>query len=170
MRAIVALGVLMLSSCSSLPYPADHEPVTSLPAGSVIMLKHTIVIASGRRSVYLYQGRVVDFAQLDIRHPYCQLVLDANARTAQTIHPDAFRIVQVSDWDGYMDQESGRADHASGHESHVSQAVMIDIKSLRQPQVRQLNCQRWSAEGEVVPLVLADVRTALGAFFELLPE
>ncbi len=173
MRHVAVLAfVLLLAACQTAAYQGDeNSPYYLVPAGSRLVLNRAITVPANDAGVYIQNGEVVrSFWRVKQHYPYCALDLRRRLETPQTVQPDEFTIVRVS-------QESVMTvrlpfvhvtdtDQSNGA-SYEIYATLMTLRSERQPEVTRLTCAQWVYPPLQRHVTINEMRKALGDLFTL---
>lgn len=181
MNKILTLLVVLLTSSCSLPLDYKHVTVKELlPIGSMLHLTQKIDIQADRSFIYIAHGKVAplkNYNTVDIYQPYCTFHLYDESSEARTIIPDQFEVTKIVEWErdfgrlenknnAYATNHAGRSIKTSmagdGGPSIVMYATILSLRSTKQPEVKELVCGHWNDPGEVEPLTLQEMKSALG--------
>lgn len=172
-RSMLVVVFLVLGACQSAPTTFDesstHYPP---PPGSRFTLKQALTIQANSAHVDLQGGQAVGLSQLNQYHPYCRLDVQDVRDTPQSVQPDEFLVKRVyRQTTDVVAQRSGlvrvRRVSDDGGPTFMIYRTVFELKSARQPQVRQLTCEHWDRPALGDHLSLRQIRTALGEFFSV---
>lgn len=173
MRHIVTLAlVLLLPACQTTAYEGDeNSPFYLVPMGSRLVLNRAITVPANDAGVYIQNGEVArSFWNVKSHYPYCALDLRKRLEMPQTVQPDEFTIVRVS-------QESvmtvrlpfvhvADTDQSNGA-SYEIYATLMTLRSERQPEVLRLTCAQWVYPPLQRHVTINEMRKTLGGLFTL---
>lgn len=180
-RVITAALLVLLPACAYNPPYDENSPDTRVPVGSTLTLTHEITIPADRRSIYIVGGKVVSFSAVDIYYPYCQFRLKGIAAHDRKVQADRFRVRKTKQWDEYSARPTSLrlADSRvhfgvgfgvgsnDGGPSIISQATIMTLESVRQPEVDDMVCQHWGDQGQTPHLTINQIRNTLAPLFRL---
>jgi hypothetical protein len=184
-RFLVLVAIISTAAaCASGPYPVS-SPYYQVPAGTGIELKQTLTITPNSGRVYVQYGKVVTPKERERYHANCWFLSWKVLETPQTIHPDTF-IVKGSRKSQDIVQNQSAIKLASldlqtaagtGFETVSGKGIgflanaspmaavfttTLDIRSDRQPDIRQLACSHWDDVSSGEHLTVEQMQQALG--------
>ena len=181
MRGIIlVVTTLLLASCQSMRYEGDeNSPYYTLPTGTRVLLKQALAISPEKVGVYIQNGKVKPWSEIDHYHAHCKFEVRKRKDTEQQVQPDEFVVTRVVEdivhsvrWGHWQvaDTTLGmRVSDQSGGPSLWTYATYMYIASDRQPHVFRLGCGHSAYPGtrEAVHLSITQMRKALGDLITL---
>lgn len=177
---LVACLAVLLSGCGTARYQGDESsPYYVVPAGSRVVLKQALAIAPEQVAVYIQNGKVLPWSEINAYYAHCKFELRERKDTEQRVEPGEFivtRVVQdvvhMVSW-GRL-QTAGltlgvRVGTMDDGPSVQTYATYLYLGSDRQPQVFRLGCGHWAYPGSryAEHLSIAQMRKALGDLIRL---
>jgi len=183
-RALVILSAGLLSACQidTSRYP-ESSPFKPVPVGATLILHQPLTIPADKVAVYLQNGKVLRYAEVEVLKPHCKFELYKIADKERVVHPDRFRIIKVSNNQAgffrptgtrlaetrigvgiHLRMGAGGTD--DGSPSMVTYMTEIRLQSANQPDVFKLSCGRLDDPGAEF-LSIEEMRKALGDVFTL---
>ena len=169
MRIIMLLPLcLLLTACQTTGPLDENSPFHILPSGSRLALKQELTIPAHSAGVLLQGGRVVRDKDINQYHPHCRLEVHDVRETAQTVTADEFVVRRAHQEDrmvagpGRMEAGSRGLQKTSATPSFHVFRTILELESLRQPQVRWLTCQQWSEPAIGQHVTIRETRQTLG--------
>lgn len=174
----------MLTACASGPYPVS-SPYYQIPTGTVIELNQPLTITPNSGRVYVQYGKVVTPKERERYHANCWFLSWKVLETDQTIQPDTF-VVKRSQKDQDIVQNHSAIKLANldlqiavgaGIETGSGNGIGIlanaspmaaiftttlDIRSDRQPDIRQFACSHWDDPSGGEHLTVEQMQNTLG--------
>ncbi|UCH53694.1 MAG: hypothetical protein JSW09_02535 [Pseudomonadota bacterium] len=173
-------AVLMLTGCSTAQYMGDESsPFYDVPSGSRVVLKRELTIAPEEVAVYLQNGEVHPWSQINPQRPHCKFEVYERLATKQTVSPDEFIVTRVVRDEVHMVgferiqvASMGLAMRVGGSDSRptvITYATYLYLRSERQPHVFRLGCGHWDYPGKssAEHLSINAMRQALGEVLSL---
>ncbi len=170
-----AVLALLLAGCQAA---ATHEdsPYYRVPAGGKIVLHREIVIPADRTDVLLQDGKILPFSRINPYHPYCAFEVRHRRAASQTVAPGEFEILRAREEVVYSVRAPSPRPAAAGalvaddsDPGHQVYATVMDLHSVRQPEVLRLACAHWVNPPALRFLSLGEIRQALGQLLTLRP-
>lgn len=171
----------LLSACSSARYQGDESsPYYVVPIGTRVVLKQALSVAPEQVGVYIQNGKVLPWPQVNAYYAHCKFELRERKDTEQKVAPEAFivtRVVQdvvhMVNWGRWqtaglsLGMRVGNMD--DGGASVQTFATYLYLGSERQPRVFRLGCGHWAYPGTryAEHLSIAQMRKALGELITL---
>ena len=143
---------LLLAGCQTAALNDVSSPYYRIPSGSTLVLHRELNIPQGQAHVRFAEGRPVGG-----NSGYtvsCRF--DVRKLGPQVIHPDSFLITRVENPQEWISRPS-----------IMQFSKIFYLKSARQPNVLELNCQEWNDPLMGRDISVPQVREALGAYFTL---
>ncbi len=161
-----------LAACSNSPVVGNEgSQYFSVAPGSTFTLSTEITIQPHQTSVYLQNGRVERYGNIDIFRPHCKFELYTISEQARTVKPDTFVVTRIVDrredvstgWPLYAGLELA----TDGGPMHKTYSTAMYLESQLQPEVYRMDCMQWDwiNVGEYVSV--SQMRQALGDYFTL---
>lgn len=175
--SFIAVMVTLLAGCAAGGKLAEPAAISVIRPGSTLQLHQTLTIPAERARVYFQFGKVVGKLDVDQYHPSCNLLSYVVAEQPQIIQPDQFVVVAVS-----YNTELVGAGHgmlASGRLSGFGLFMNDDgpmaeifttilwLGSLKNPDIKRLECSEWREPLRERHLTLAEIRQALGTVIDI---
>ena len=179
-KIIVMLSLLLTSGCS-MPVNIPLASIkNTLPIGSVLQLTQTIVIPADRSYMYIANGelkKLKNYNTVNIYYPYCTIHLHNDSEKSRQIMPGHFEVTKIEEWEReygslfnknktFVQRSGGRFIKTSmsdgGGPSIVMHATIISLRSINQPEVKELVCGHWNDPSELEALTLNEMKSALG--------
>jgi hypothetical protein len=184
--------IVLLVGCASAyidGVPNERSPDFQLPVGSELILEKEVAVPAGGDQIYFQNGRSMDWQKVDIHRPHCALRVASKWDADRPIHPDRFTLTRShterffrrvqspgllpavrmaafdsgSVWAADFDRD--------GHMDYEVTAVVMELRSARQPQVREMICTDWGLPQDRLHITVQNIRRALGDFFTIhLPD
>jgi len=179
----LALGMLgLLAGCATASYQGnENSPFYVVPVGARATLTQSITIAPENVAVFIQNGRVLPYAEVNRYHPHCKFELYTRRAESQTVAPDEFTVIRAFQEESQSVQTEplryarlrlaviGDAD-VSGP-SMMAFATRLYLRSAKQPDVYRLTCVQWGFPRELQHVSIAEMRHTLGELIALqLPE
>lgn len=167
---IVAGLVLMLSlaACQTTAWEGnENSPYYTVPAGTPLTLHREVVVPADRVDVYLQDGRVRAYAEVNPYHPFCSLEVRRRLDTPQTVAPGEFRVVKTVQEIIQTMRVPGVRLASGGSPSFEIYNTVLELRSDRQPQVAHLACAHWVYPPQQRHLTVNEMRRALGELMTL---
>lgn len=166
----------LLAGCqagTSLTYTRAAYEI--IQPGNILTLNKELVIPANLARVYLQGGQVIPANNVDRYSPNCSLEVRTIHTSAQIILPDKFKILGVK-----SDEEEasvarpiyaarGFLSNDDGPVSHENWVTHFYLQSANQPDVFRLSCAHWEDPPEARHLTVAEIKSAMGNYFSLLP-
>ncbi|SCZ52762.1 hypothetical protein [Thiohalomonas denitrificans] len=177
----VSLLVVITTACAQLfPAPSPDQPFYAPPKGSRLELLQPIPIPGNEVSVWIQQGRVIDYQNADRYQAFCKFEMWSKLDRPRTVQPDTFTVERVRrmDWAVRRDEPlrlagvgvGGVGDDVGGPAFFIMSTEMF-LDSPRQPDVHRLTCQHWEDARLPRHLTINEMRRTLQGIFDLeLPE
>lgn len=176
-HGIMLAGVsgLLLSACVSVGDPSS--PYTTPKVGSVIQLNQEISARNGVR-IYLQDGQVLSFDQVEKQQPYCQFYVDrasSEMREPLTVAPDTFTVERVYRQKDFvalqglqlaMGEGEMEMDHGS---SQRTMSTYMELNSNSQPNVASLICSQWADPALRYHVSIEEIIRSLGDIAQYVP-
>ncbi len=179
--SLAALGAAaLLAACSSARHPGDeNSPYYAVPAGARVALRQALVIAPEQVAVYIQNGKVVPWVQVNAYYPHCKFEVRDRRDREQTVNPDEFivtrvvqEVVHMVQWGRWQTAAASigiRVGDMDDGASVRTYATYLYLASDRQPQVFRLGCGHWAYPGTryAEHLSIQQIRAALGEVLTL---
>lgn len=180
MKKILILLVFFLNSSCSVSL--DYKRVTIkdlLPVGSTLRLNNALNIPAERSFIYIAMGKVAplkNYNTVDIYEPYCTFHLYDESSQARQVKADLFEVTRIVEWERdfgrinyknmvYANNLAGsfmKTSPNGGGPSIVMYATIISLRSVTQPEVKEMVCGHWNDPHESEPLTFEEMKSALG--------
>ncbi len=179
-QALALCLAVVLSGCSTARYQGDESsPYYVVPVGSHVVLKQALAIAPEQVGVYIQNGKVLPWSEINAYYAHCKFELRERKDTEQRVEPGEFIVTRVVQdvvhsvrWGRW--QTAGvslgvRVGDTDGGPSLFAYATYLYLGSERQPQVFRLGCGHWAYPGSryAEHLSVAQMRKALGDLITL---
>lgn len=145
---------LLFTSCHGRDETDENSPYFVIPADSRLVLHQAVTVPAFAASIYLQGGSWMPWTQISRYHPHCKFELQQPLESAQTVTPDEFVIVRAGE-------------EVETQEGLEIRARVLELRSMRQPQVRRLSCAIWQTAAGGQPVSGRELRQALGNVFTL---
>jgi hypothetical protein len=161
-----------LTACSNSSVVGNEDSqFFSVSPGSTFTLSREITIQPDQTSVYLQNGSIKLYRNIDIFRTHCKFELYSISEQARTVKPDTFSVVRVVDrrddvstaWPLYAGLDLA----VDGGPMHKTFSTKMYLESKLQPDVFSMDCMKWDwiNIGEFVNI--SQMRQALGDYFTL---
>lgn len=174
MKTPLLLLALFLTACQTPPERSIASPYYDVPLGSRLVLNQPIEIPAASATVRLQFGKIVSRFHTQDFEPVCVFESRVVGEAAQIIVPDSFEIVSVRRGYGTLSaQVEPRAKfiRVEGDGGRQYYKTELFLRSAKQPQILTMTCQHGRESGrtlfELVPVTIAEMRQAMGAYFTL---
>lgn len=180
LSALVACLAALLSACGTARYQGDESsPYYLVPTGARVLLKRALAIPPEQVAVYIQNGRVLPWPEVNAYYAHCKFELRERKDTEQNVDPDEFIVTRVVQEVVHMVrwgrlQTAGlrlglRVGGMDDGASVQTYATYIYLGSDRQPRVFRLGCGHWAYPGTrfAEHLSIAQMRKALGDLITL---
>ena len=187
-KGLCALALIVwLAGCPSAyvnGLPNEGSPYFQLPVGSELLLEQPVQVPAGRNQLYFQNGRTMDWQHVNIYLPHCALKVAAKQESPRSIQPDRF-VVGKSGTERFFqpihapDMPPGLQTPAvalltvgvdfepDGNMDYEVVAVVMELRSERQPDVTALICTDWGLPQDTLHVTVQKIRRALGAYFTI---
>jgi hypothetical protein len=187
-RWILLSVIFLLTGCPSAyidGVPNERSPYFQLPVGSELILVKEVAVPAGGDRLYFQNGRSMDWRKVDIYRPHCALRVETKSDADQPIHPDRFTLTRSGTERFFRRVQSPgplpairmaafnstavkAADFdRDGHMDYEVVAVVMELRSARQPHVREMICTDWGLPQDSLHITVQNIRHALGDFFTI---
>ncbi len=173
--AAVASAAVFLSACATT---GDYSsPFTKPSVGSVIQLNQEISARNGVR-IYLQDGYVLEWKELEKLMPYCQFYVDrpsAEMRQPLVVEPDMFTVRRVyrqkdvGAWEGMQLAMAGGETETDHGSSQRTMSTYMELASTLQPDVNSLICSQWADPATRYHVSVEEIIGALGDVARFIP-
>lgn len=151
---IVFALAIFLSSCASSRDSAVNY-IYEISKGDKFVLKKDIPIITRNRHVYLQDGELKHYANVNKYSPYCRF--EVSQEGAHTVKPTSITITRVTQ-------------HQLLEPSFVfNNYVRFDLRAAQNPNIRGMTCGAWGSATDNYPMTYLQMQQALGNYFEI-PE
>ncbi len=161
--------------------PNENSPFFNIPVDSKLVLRSRLSVQAGDDGVYFQDGKAMRWSDVNIYRAYCALRIE-NKQTPQTVTPDTFIVAktynerffkQVRGVEPVQVAATGRIwlggvdlnDRGDG--GYDVMAMVMELRSARQPQVSRLICAEWRVPQGSTYITVAKTRQVLGDYFSL---
>jgi hypothetical protein len=162
-----------LTGCTGSEVRDEASPFYSVPADSMLTLNRALTIPANRVAVYMQNGNVLGYNDVDWYQPNCKFELYTMSEQSRTVSADSFRITRVVD-----EIESSSLQERVQYVSLVvglgldrsyvfNYATMMYLHSDVQPDVYRMTCQHWEDVVDDRYLSIEQMRQAMGEVFTL---
>jgi hypothetical protein len=171
--ASIGLSLVLLGGCQGTPVRDVDSPRFKVPPGSEVVLHRPVQTDPGSARAYIQFGRPVSFAETRQRYPRCLFFLDTVSEPPQTIEPDEFEVVETRQLRRVCSLPRDRLLASVGFgfgfglgadDSDENFATHMQLRSKRQPEVRELICEILTTTSDVMRdhLTVSEIRQTLG--------
>ncbi|MFQ5757274.1 MAG: hypothetical protein ACE5H7_14440 [Acidiferrobacterales bacterium] len=172
----LAFTVVLLSGCQSF-YEKNVQgnlgsPYYRVPVDSRITLKQQLTIPAHRDRIYLVDGQVLRWQDVNIYRPYCMLQVATVKAVAQTVKPTEFVVQRVFQDTIYQLALQGRVqvaqiDKDGGVMEYRVVVTVMELFSENEPEVIRLTCGRWELPPDMPHVTINDIHKQLGSILDL---
>ncbi len=173
---IVAVAMVVLPGCQSF-YEKNIEgntnsPYFLVPVDSTITLKQELTIPANRDRIYLVEGQLRRWQDVDVYRPYCMLQVATTKRVPQTVKPAEFVVQKVFQETIYQLALQGptqvaQLDRDGGVMEYKVVATVMELFSQNEPEVTKMTCGRWELPADMPHITINGIHKQLGGIFEL---
>lgn len=174
MGGLLILTFIALCSCATKLEVNLASPYFNAFAGSKLVLLQSIEIPAETASVYIQDGKVKTFNDINRYSAYCNFEVNTRMEVRQTVKADEFKIIRHRQ--DYHQVSSGGAtryvslvqmdDDAGGAMAIVYETVLY-LKSDKQPDVLRMTCSRWDDPHVGNYLTVAEIQQTINGLFRL---
>ena len=183
MKRLTVISLCGLLASCQLSFKTEPSSVKELlPLGSTLTLNRNMEIPADRSSVYIFRGKVVPYALVDIYYPHCKLKLYKISSQSRPVKSDSFTVTKIVEWEDYTRRKDGAYKVAyltaagmkggvgigvidDGGPSIIHYATILSLSSNNQPEVKEMVCGHWGDRGDIEALTLEELKSALGELF-----
>ncbi|MBI3899515.1 MAG: hypothetical protein HY308_14655 [Gammaproteobacteria bacterium] len=169
------LAAVALSGCQT---DNARSPLSyHIPVGSRLTLQRELTIPADDASIYIQNGRVLPFSEIQKYEPHCRFAMRTRENTPRTVQKDEFLITQVRRdvSDGLTEIgpiRLARAGVSIGDTINDSEimtfATRLRLNSATQPDVNSLNCGQWAdTYARYQYITIDELRHTLAGLFSL---
>jgi hypothetical protein len=167
----------LLAGCQTMSYYGDERsPYFVVPGDSRVVLTQQLTIPAEEVSVYLQDGRLMPFAQVNKYHPHCKFEVYTRGATTRTVAPDEFVVTRA------LQEESPSAALGMRHYAGLRMSSIgsqpggmplrtfttrMYLRSADQPDVYRLSCAQWAYPPYDRHVTIEEIRRALGEVITL---
>ena len=181
---LVSVGLaVVLAACQTAYQGNENSPYYVVPVDSRLILTQEIGFDRGQVSIYVQNGKILRFAEVQKYDPFCKFELFHLIETARTIAPDEIRVIkafQEHKFDTFA--RTGMWHYAQLSARHLAQSgsfgdggpslqsftVQMDLRSSAQPEIFRMTCARWAAYPSAYEhLSITEIRQTLSPLFTL---
>ena len=178
MRTGILLVVILytFTGCQTGPYSVASSSY-DIPSGSHLILKKALTIPANTSRIYIQASKVITPSQKDSYHPHCWFLSWKLLDSPQSIEPDTFIITHSAKFEEDYAQtpklyasltKPGLMKVLDGSVTMLEYKTKLTISSEKQPNIRQLICNRWETEPtDARHLTVKEIRDTLGDVVEL---
>ncbi len=171
----------LLAACSANNTKDENSVFYAVSVGSVITLNQEITIAGDQVSVYVQDGEIMRYKDVNKYQPNCKFEIYTISEQPRTVQIDGFEIIKVVDEIessslqkniqlAVLDLAVGEGYLAMGlldHSLMFNYATMMYLNSAKQKDVYRMTCQHWEAVSDDRHLSITQMRKAMGDIFTL---
>jgi hypothetical protein len=179
MKAIgIGLVLALLAGCSGLESADPASPYYAYAPGWVAQLNRPLTIPAEAATVRLQYGRIVPRNSVQEQDPFCVVELDTVRAEPQVLQPGRFAVWRVTRSINPISAAAlpfVKTAHADddGEPTFLYYITAFRLRDAAQPTLRGMTCA-WNqmAPGNralMRHLTLAEIRSALGDWFTLIP-
>ncbi|MEE8512614.1 MAG: hypothetical protein V3S36_08215 [Acidiferrobacterales bacterium] len=172
----LAFAVVLLSGCQS--FNEKHvqgnlgSPFYQVPVASRITLKQQLTIPARRDRIYLVDGQVLQWQDVNIYRAYCMLQVFTVKAVAQTVKPTQFVVQRVFQDTIFQLALQGpvqvaQVDRDGGVMEYRVVVTVMELFSENEPEVIRLTCGRWELPPDMPHVTINDIHKQLGSIFDL---
>lgn len=147
---------LMLAIYFVPPYSGDQRGAALLPPGSLVELQQKIVLPAHDRAIHFQLGRQVRQREIDSLEYSCEFELDAPAERQRELNSGDLTVLAATTNEQYQ----------SPDQLLREDRFQVDPSPAELP-LRSLRCQGWSMGSDQTPFTIADLKTALAPYFNI---
>ena len=172
----LAFAVVLLSGCQSFneKYVQGNlgSPFYQVPVASQITLKQQLTIPARRDRIYLVDGQVLQWQDVNIYRPYCMFQVFTVKAVAQTVKPTQFVVQRVFQDTIFQLALQGpvqvaQVDRDGGVMEYRVVVTVMELFSENAPEVIRLTCGRWELPPDMPHVTINDIHKQLGSIFDL---
>ena len=176
MLRISVVVVVMLAGCQSFneKYVQGNlgSPFYLVPVASRITLKQQLTIPAHRDRIYLVDGQVLQWQDVNIYRAYCMLQVFTVKAVAQTVKPTQFVVQRVFQDTIFQLALQGpvqvaQVDRDGGVMEYRVVVTVMELFSENAPEVIRLTCGRWELPADMPHVTINDIHKQLGSIFDL---
>lgn len=181
MRSLAPLGLMLFVTACQSWYQGDEESTFFVPpVGSTLTLNRAVTIPEDETSVYLQNGKIMSFRDIDKYYPHCKFELWTRPSTPQNVQAGGFVIKRAVQDITVGARSPGRTMLAAvgigivigqggdGDGSPMQTfATHLYLQSPQQPDVYRMTCQQWAYLSTGEHVTVNEIRHALGEIFTL---
>lgn len=145
---------LLFSSCQNRDETNENSPYFVIPPGSRLVLHQSVTIPAFSAAIYLQGGQWLPWTEVSRYHPHCKFELRQPKDLSQIITADEFSVTRTKE-------------ETEIQEGLQIQARVLELHSVRQPQVSRLSCAVWQTPATGRPVSGRELRQALGNLLTL---
>lgn len=174
---LVSLCALLMLGCESAPVDRERSTAFVIPTGSTLVLHQPLTIPAETASILIQDGKVAKGRKVRQYHPHCRLEVLDRMQQPQTVQPDTFVAVKVTDFYEIVQAEPAQVAQLDGankpiilaHDASATWNYITEIRleSARQPNVLRLQCMQWNAPPNDDYVTVGQIRAALGDIMTL---
>jgi len=162
---------MAITACANGPVDPEHSTIYSIPAGSSLVLNREITIPAEYLSVFIQNGYVKNFRDIDKYYPYCKFEVRTRQGRDTVIRPDTFIIHRYTTDEiivqGHSSPFRRIAEDGGGGPSFIEMFRVMYLHSELQPDVLRVACGHRAVSPNYDHLTIAEVRKTLGDLMSL---
>ncbi|MDH3947889.1 MAG: hypothetical protein OEU74_02905 [Gammaproteobacteria bacterium] len=148
---IIFAFTIFLSSCArSGDSPGNY--IYAISKGDKFVLKKDIAITTRDKHVYLQNGEIKFYANVDKYAPFCRFAVSQEG--THTIRPVSMRVTKAAIYQSL--------------ENDFNYYVKFDVRAPNNPSITSLTCGAWGSFSDT-HITFTQMQQALGNYFEI-PE
>jgi hypothetical protein len=153
----------LLAGCASTATSPHSFP----PPGSLVKLQQEVSV-SGKKKLYIQDGRVRERAGVVVVEPYCHFTIDRVAADGDgniNLKPDTFEVTKAYRIRDLASSENIQYAGRAGSDRTLS--TVIELTGGSQPEVTRLTCSRWGMISDDGWPTLNEMRDTLAPLVEI---
>ena len=168
---------LLIYGCASTGEIANPPAYELIRPGSTLQLKETLAIPEQLARVYFQYGKVVPKKSINRYDPSCNLLSYVVLGQEQIIHPDEFKVLQVSNKTELVQAEpillaSNKVYGGSllrDRDGPMAEVfyITLEIRSDKNPDIKRFECEAWRNLPLGKHLSLEEIQQALGNIIDI---
>ena len=169
---LASVYAAFLTACANSQVVGNEDSqFVSVSPGSTFSLSREVTIQPNQTSVYLQNGGIELYENIDIFQPHCKFELYAISEQARTVRPDSFAVTRIVDRINEVSKGSPRyaslAVAVGGGPMHKTYSTKMYLESTLQPDVFRMDCMQWDWVNMGKYVSINQMRQALGDYFTL---
>lgn len=165
---VILLGIM---GCQSRIHAGSVFYIYQIPAGAELTLHQAIRIAPQQAGRFIQNGKVLDYANVDVYAPNCKIEVNYVKDKWRKIEPDKFIITKVRRENELVRLEglqlAGLLTVASGGATAEVYSTVFYLRSPKQSDVSKLSCQHWDDPTIGDDLGISEMKRTLGTIMSL---